>query len=132
MCITQYRSYVATWYVKDGNEYGKPRGNHCFVTHFQLLTKYFRRVIMHVIGCTSFHCCGRTHTGYLHVIYFDSPYTLSKAMSYMDGLVKKAIEMHLRQNSFNGQEGFTLSQAGHPIMKSQTQRKTPKEKQGWV
>jgi hypothetical protein len=54
-------------------------------------------------------------------------------MSYMDGLVKKAVEMHFHPNSFNRQEGFTFSQAGHPIMKSLTQRKeTPKEKQGWV
>jgi len=51
----------------------------------------------------------------------------------MDGLVKKAIERHLHPNSFNGQEGFTLSRTGHPIMKSLTQGKeTPKEKQGWV
>jgi len=88
---------------------------------------------MHVIGCTSFHCFCRTHTGYLRVLYFDSPYSLSKAMSCMDGLVKKAIERHLHPNSFNGQEGFTLSRTGHPIMKSLTQGKeTPKEKQGWV
>jgi hypothetical protein len=51
----------------------------------------------------------------------------------MDGLLQKAVEMYLHPNSFNGQESFTLSQAGHPIMKSMTQRKeTPKEKQGWV
>jgi len=32
-----------------------------------------------------------------------------------------------------GAGGFTLSRAGHPIMKSLTQRKeAPKEKQGWV
>ena len=132
-CITQYRIYIVTQCVKDGGEYGKPRGNPCFITHFRLLTKYFRHVIMHVIGCTSFHCCGRTHSGYLRVVYFDSPYRLSKAMSYMDGLVKKAIEMHLHSNSFSRQEGFTLNRAGHPIMKSLTQRKeTRKEKQDWV
>jgi hypothetical protein len=61
-------------------------------------------------------------------MYFDSPYRLSKAMSCMDGLVKKAIEMHLHRNSFNGQEGFTLSRAGHPIMKSLTQRKNTRRK----
>lgn len=132
-CITQYRGYIVTWYVKDRSEYGKPRGNLCFVIHFNLLTKYLRRVIMHVIGCTSFHCFCRTRTGYQRVLYFDSPYRLSKAMCYMDGLVKKTIEMHLHPNSFNAQESFTLSRTRHPIMEPLTERKeTPKEKQGWV
>jgi hypothetical protein len=69
-----------------------------------------------------------SQTGYLRIIRFDSLYRFSKAMSCIDGLVKE-IEMLLHPNSFSGQEGFTLSRAGHPKMKSLTQRKeTPKEK----
>jgi hypothetical protein len=49
-------------------------------------------------------------------------------MSYTDGLVKKAIEMHLHPNSFNGQEGFTLSQAGHPHNEiTDTEKNTQRE-----
>jgi len=49
-------------------------------------------------------------------INFIGTSVLNKTSGYLDHLVKEAIEIHLKKNNFNRDNGFVLSQAWSPTM----------------